>query len=139
MADVFSKKKRSEVMSRIRGRGNKATELALCGLLRDSGISGWRRHLKLPGTPDVSFVRERTAVFVDGCFWHGCRPCSKGRMPVNNAGYWRDKIEANRRRDRKANRALRKKGWKVIRLWEHTVEREPQQAVGRICRALKKR
>ncbi|MBI5625409.1 MAG: DNA mismatch endonuclease Vsr [Elusimicrobia bacterium] len=138
MADVFSKKKRSEVMSRIRGRGNKATEIALCGLLRDSGISGWRRHQKLPGTPDFSFVADKVAVFVDGCFWHGCRPCSKGRMPANNADYWTAKIEANKRRDRRASRNLREKGWKVVRVWEHAIERDPARVVTRICRALKK-
>jgi len=138
MADVFSKKKRSQVMSRIRGRGNKATELALCSLLRDSGISGWRRHQTLPGTPDFSFVSARVAVFADGCFWHGCHPCSKGRKPVNNAEYWSAKIKANRQRDRRANRNLKKKGWKVVRLWEHTIERKPENAVARICRALKK-
>lgn len=138
MADVFTKKKRSQVMSRIRGRGNKATELALCGLLRDSGISGWRRHQKLPGTPDFSFVSEKVAVFVDGCFWHGCGPCSKGRRPVNNAEYWSSKIESNRKRDQRANRALREKGWKVVRVWEHTLEHRPKAAVGKICRTLKK-
>lgn len=138
MADVFSRKKRSEVMSRIRGRGNKATEIALCGLLRGSGISGWRRHQNLPGTPDFAFVAEKVAVFVDGCFWHGCAPCSKGRKPVTNAEYWSAKIEANKRRDRRVDCNLRKKGWKVVRVWEHTLEREPARVVTRICQALKK-
>jgi len=138
MTDVFSKKKRSQVMSRIHGRGNKATELALCGLLRDSGIHGWRRHQRLHGTPDFSFVGGKVAVFVDGCFWHGCRPCSKGKKPVNNAPYWASKIETNKRRDRRANRALRKKGCRVLRVWEHAIERKPQNALARICRALKK-
>lgn len=138
MADVFTKKKRSQIMSRIRGRGNKATEMALCSLFRDNGIKGWRRHYKLPGTPDFAFVSEKTAVFVDGCFWHGCGPCSKGKTPVNNAAYWASKLEANKRRDRRAGRALRRKGWKVVRIWEHAIERRPHNAVERICSALKK-
>jgi DNA mismatch endonuclease, patch repair protein len=124
-------------MSRIKWRGNRATELALCDLLRDNGIKGWRRHLKLPGTPDFAFVSERTAVFVDGCFWHGCKPCSKGRRPVNNAAFWAAKIDANKRRDRKTSLLLRDKGWRVVRVWEHTIERRPETAVRRICRSLK--
>lgn len=138
MADVFSKKKRSQVMSRIRGRGNKATELVLRSLLRRSGISGWRRHQKLPGTPDFSFAAERVAVFVDGCFWHGCGPCSKGRMPASNAAYWLAKIQANRLRDRRKDRQLKKLGWKVVRIWEHTLERRPENVVAKICLALKR-
>jgi len=72
MPDVFTKRKRSEVMARIRGRGNKDTEIALAKLLRANGISGWRRNQALIGKPDFIFRRERVAVFVDGCFWHGC-------------------------------------------------------------------
>lgn len=138
MADVFSKKKRSQVMSHIRGRGNLATELTLLRILRANGISGWRRHQKLPGTPDFSFAAKKVAVFADGCFWHGCRPCSKGRKPVNNAAYWSAKIEANKRRDRRANRNLKKDGWTVVRVWEHVIEKHPEIAALRISEALKK-
>ncbi|HUI06395.1 MAG TPA: hypothetical protein VL486_05265 [Verrucomicrobiae bacterium] len=87
MPDVFTKRKRSEVMSRIRGRGNKDTELALAKLLRANRITGWRRQqgLRIEGTKrragtarptnvgiDFVFPKQRVAVFVDGCFWHGC-------------------------------------------------------------------
>ena len=72
MTDVFSKKKRSQVMAAIRSKGNKTTELRLASILRAHGISGWRRHQPLFGKPDFVFRRERLAVFVDGCFWHGC-------------------------------------------------------------------
>ena len=72
MADVFSKAKRSEVMSRIRSRGNKDTEVALALLMRASGITGWRRGQKLFGKPDFAWHPPRLALFVDGCFWHGC-------------------------------------------------------------------
>lgn len=136
MADVFSRRKRSDVMSRIRGRGNRATELFLCSLFRKHSVKGWRRHLKLPGTPDFAFPSEKVVIFADGCFWHGCAPCSKGRKPVNNSRYWSDKIEANRRRDRRADRALRSCGWTVIRVWEHALERTPENAISKICQAL---
>ena len=72
MPDVFTKAKRSEVMSRIRGRGNKDTELALAKLLRRHRITGWRRNQPVFGKPDFVFPKLKLAVFVDGCFWHGC-------------------------------------------------------------------
>jgi DNA mismatch endonuclease, patch repair protein len=72
-SDVFTKAKRSEVMSRIRGKGNKDTEVALAKLFRANGITGWRRHYAIAGKPDFAFPKCKLAVFVDGCFWHGCR------------------------------------------------------------------
>lgn len=72
MTDIFTKAKRSEVMSRIRGRGNKETEIALLLLLRKHRITGWRRHPALFGRPDFAFAGHKLAVFVDGCFWHNC-------------------------------------------------------------------
>lgn len=72
MPDVFTTAKRSEVMSRIKGRGNKETELVLVRLFRAEGITGWRRHAALVGRPDFAFRAERVVVFVDGCFWHMC-------------------------------------------------------------------
>ena len=97
----------------------KATELKLASILRAAGITGWRRHQPLPGRPDFSFRRERLAVFVDGCFWHGCRwHC---RMPRGNRGYWRLKIARNKRRDRAVSKMLRVRGWRVIRIWGHSL------------------
>ena len=117
MADVFTAKKRSEVMSRIRGRGNKDTELALAKIFRKRGVTGWRRHQPLFGRPDFTFRRRRIAVFVDGCFWHACPKHST--MPSNNQEFWRAKLAANTQRDRLVTKTLRKEGWHVIRLWEH--------------------
>lgn len=117
MPDVFTKRKRSEVMSRIRGRGNKETELAFAKVLRRHSITGWRRHQPLFGKPDFSFRRLRVVVFVDGCFWHGCPEHSN--MPANNRTFWKKKLAANKLRDRLVTRTLRRQGWVVIRLWEH--------------------
>ena len=72
MTDVFTKAKRSAVMALIRSRGNRATELRLIALMHERGITGWRHHALVFGKPDFVFRRERVAVFVDGCFWHGC-------------------------------------------------------------------
>jgi DNA mismatch endonuclease (patch repair protein) len=116
MVDIWTKAKRSEVMSRIRGRGNEKTEVRLARLMRAEEIRGWRRHLPIPGRPDFSFRRQKVAVFVDGCFWHGCPRCF--RLPKQNRAFWRAKIEGNRKRDRSVNGRLRRLGWKVIRLKE---------------------
>ncbi len=129
MSDVFTKKKRSKVMAAIRSKGNKDTELKLVVILRAHGITGWRRHQPIPGKPDFVFPRERLALFVDGCFWHGCR--RHLRMPQSNRQYWQQKISRNVARDRTTNRLLKKAGWRVLRVWEHSL-RTPDSVVQRI-------
>src|SRR3989338_3416140 len=114
--DVFSKSKRSEVMSRITGKGNASTELEFIKILRKSGITGWRRHLSLPGRPDFTFPRERLCIFVHGCFWHGCPECY--RKPKSNTKYWSEKILTNLARDRRSIRRLRNADYSVLVLWE---------------------
>lgn len=134
MPDVFTKAKRSEVMSRIRGRGNKDTELALAQLLRQHRITGWRRHPAIFGKPDFVFTKERVALFVDGCFWHGCPKHSN--FPVNNRTFWKTKLTKNMLRDKDVSRKLRKSGWCVVRIWEHDLSKNPSVCVRRIRRAL---
>lgn len=126
MADILSPAARSERMSRIRGRGNASTEERMRMLLRSAGLSGWRRHCKLSGRPDFVFRQEKVAIFVDGCFWHGCPTHFKA--PVGNAEFWRKKIAGNRERDRAVNRNLRKAGWTVLRIWEHALHSKKRVA-----------
>jgi DNA mismatch endonuclease (patch repair protein) len=144
MSDVFTKKKRSEVMSRIRSRGNKDTELALAKVFRKNKITGWRRHVEIrkvesgkaktkcgarggPGRrptrptvfkvrPDFVFPKLKLAVFVDGCFWHGCP--RHATRPKNNRAFWDKKLSGNRTRDALVTRTLRSAGWRVVRVWE---------------------
>jgi len=117
MPDVFTKAKRSQVMSRIRGRGNRTTELTMMKLFRRHGITGWRRHQPVFGKPDFIFRKQKVALFVDGCFWHGCpKHC---RRPRGNGNYWRGKILGNEKRDRLVTKTLRRDGWRVLRIWEH--------------------
>ena len=118
MSDVFTTAKRSAVMSRIRGSGNKDTELRMISLFRNFGITGWRRSAKLFGKPDFVFKRERLVVFVDGCFWHGCPKPKHAPAPKNRAEWWAAKLVKNKDRDRLVNRELRKRGWRVLRIWE---------------------
>ena len=129
MADVWSKKKRSAVMSLIRSRGNQETELRLIEIMRAVGICGWRRGQALSGKPDFVFRRERLAIFVDGCFWHGCKRCY--RRPSSNQKYWDAKIARNRARDRNVSRKLRTEGWSVIRIWHHDLNARRQSHTAR--------
>lgn len=133
MADVFSKQERSYVMSRIRSSGNRSTELRLVVLMKREGITGWRRRHRLTGNPDFVFSKERLALFVDGCFWHGCPRCRN--IPMTNPDYWLEKNERNRARDRLITRSLQDKGWTVLRVWEHSL-RSPRRVSNRIQRAL---
>lgn len=135
---------RSRNMAAIRGRGNKSTELALAAILRRYGITGWRRHRairlvssatrsasgsvgrKSAVVPDFVFSHERTALFVDGCFWHQCpEHCI---APRNNAPAWMTKLSANASRDRYVTKSLRRQGWRVLRIWEHELADETKVA-----------
>lgn len=106
-------------MASIRKRGNKSTERRVRLAFVRGGIRRWKMHPKdVFGTPDFWFPKRRVAVFVDGCFWHGCH-CS--RLPRQNSAYWHPKIAANARRDRIVSARLRSDGIQVLRIWEHDV------------------
>lgn len=72
VADTFTRNERSRIITAVKARGNKLTEVRLIDLFRRHGMTGWRRHLPLRGKPDFTFARQRVVIFVDGCFWHGC-------------------------------------------------------------------
>lgn len=112
-------------MSRIRGSGNRDTELKLMALFRAHGITGWRRQRPVFGKPDFVFPQRRLAVFVDGCFWHGCP--KHATQPKNNAAFWLEKLCRNRARDRLVTRTLRAQGWTVLRIWEHALTRKHER------------
>jgi DNA mismatch endonuclease, patch repair protein len=132
MTDVFSATKRSEIMSRVRGRGNKATELALVTFLRHHGIAGWRRRVHLFGSPDFVFAKCRVAVFVDGCFWHGC--AKHASRPRSNRAFWTAKLARNKARDRLVVGTLKKLGWRVLRIWQHELSPKNEQRLLRRLR-----
>lgn len=115
--DTVSKARRSQIMAQVRSQGNRSTELRMIRLFREAGIVGWRRKFPLQGKPDFIFPMQRVAVFVDGCFWHGCR--RHCRLPGARRRYWTVKIKTNITRDKETNRFLKGAGWIVIRFWEH--------------------
>lgn len=135
MADFLTKAKRSALMASIRSRGNKDTELAFIKILLRFHIVGWRRNQRLVGKPDFVFRKSRVVVFVDGCFWHGCPRHS--RHAAKSGAYWLNKLARNQARDKLVTRILRNKGWRVLRIWEHELQRKNEaRLLSRIRRVL---
>lgn len=130
---TFGGLSRSTLMSRIRSKRNATTELRLIPLLRAARLRGWRRNFPLLGKPDFVFPKQKLAVFVDGCFWHG-HGCGRNLKPKCNAALWRKKINGNQRRDRRVTRTLRTVGWRVIRIWECALAKNPETCIRRIQR-----
>jgi DNA mismatch endonuclease, patch repair protein len=117
MVDRVSVSKRSAIMSRIRGKDT-APELAIRRLVYSEGYR-YRLHVKkLPGQPDLVFPMTQKVIFVHGCFWHMHPNCPKGRPPKSKLDYWVPKLEENRRRDLRNERELRKKGWRILVVWQ---------------------
>lgn len=133
----FGSLSRSELMSRIRNRNNATTELRVVSLLRKDRITGWRRHAAIAGKPDFVWYREKVAVFVNGCFWHG-HGCGRNLTPRRNAAIWATKIAETKRRDRRNAQALRARGWMVLIIWECRLKKSPLACVRRIKNALER-
>ena len=132
--DTLSKEKRSKIMAAIHYKNTRSTERRLRSGLASAGISGWRMNAKdLIGKPDFVFEKKKVAIFVDGCFWHGCKCKKKVRT---NKSFWVNKIETNIARDRKVTRLLRQQGWIVIRIKEHEMQSALSKIIKKITRAI---
>ena len=119
MTDTVSLKKRSEIMSKIRSKDSKI-EVAFRKALWKEGFR-YRKNVKSYfGKPDLVLKKYKTVIFIDSCFWHGCK--KHCRIPATNKEYWVNKIERNRKRDREVSKYYKKIGWKVIRIWEHDLK-----------------
>jgi DNA mismatch endonuclease (patch repair protein) len=136
MADRVSPKVRSKIMSSV-GTRNTGPEMTLRRALHRLGFRYRTNHPDLPGRPDIVFPRLKKAIFVHGCFWHGHR-CRKGRLPKSRLGYWGQKIEANRQRDRRSLRLLRKSGWSAFVVWQCGLK-DLEMAIPEILRFLQNR
>lgn len=120
-------------MRRIPSRGNASTELRLRFALVSAGVRGWKLQAALYGKPDFFFPDARVVVFVDGCFWHGCGECTA--TPRRNAEFWSIKIKTNQGRDAAVNTTLEQLGFRVLRLWEHTLQQDLRRCVELIAAA----
>ena len=132
MADNFSKRVRSKIMSRIKSK-NTSLELNFRKLLWKNGLRGFRNHYKLPGKPDIVFVSKKIVIFLDGDFWHGYNWKKLGRVPPRK--YWQEKIEKNIERAKKYNKLLKKEGWKVLRFWEHDIKKDVNKCIAQVKQA----
>jgi DNA mismatch endonuclease, patch repair protein len=134
MPDTYSAEVRSRVMARVKGRDT-GPEVALRKALYRRGLRGWRCHrADLPGKPDVAFGRARVAVFVDGGFWHG-HPTKW--WPGRSGPYWDEKIARNQSRDRRVDAELADLGWRVLRLWDFEIVRDPDTAAASVIACLR--
>lgn len=123
-------------MSSNRSKDTKL-ELAFRKALWASGLRGYRKNVRrLPGCPDVVFGRHRLAVFINGCYWHGCESCGRFRWPKRNAGFWQSKIERNRMRDAEAIKNLESLGYTAITVWECEIKRSLQGCLERVRMAV---
>jgi DNA mismatch endonuclease (patch repair protein) len=121
----------SNRMGAIRSKGNKSTEAKFRAMLVRAGIRGWRMQAKhLKGKPDFYFPESKLAVFLNGCFWHGCSRC--GHMPGKNRPFWKAKIERNQQRDRDTDRYLHEIGILAMRFWEHELVECPVECIRRL-------
>lgn len=120
--DTVSPQRRSEIMARVRSRDT-APELIVRRLVHGMGYRYRLHQRNLPGCPDLVFAARRKAIFVHGCFWHRHSRCALARLPKSRKKFWIEKLEANRLRDSRNLRALRREGWKVLTVWECQIER----------------
>lgn len=131
--DRISTSQRSAIMAKIGGK-NTAPEIAVRRALHAAGFRFRLHHKELPGRPDVVLPKFHTAIFVNGCFWHG-HSCPRGKLPTTNTEFWKAKIGANKDRDTKNHRHLRQLGWSVYVVWTCKLE----NGVGAILKKLRKR
>ena len=134
MTDIFTKEKRSWVMSRIRGKNTKI-DLKMNKILKNLGYA-YEMYPKMFGNPDFILKRKKIAIFCDGDFWHGYNYIMK-KKPLKK--YWRDKIERNMKRDRYVSRKLRREGWSVLRFWEHDIDKRMDICIDRVVRKITER
>jgi len=125
MTDIYSKVKRSEIMSHIKNRGTQPEE-KIADMLRKLRVR-YRRNVKsLPGEPDFVISSAKTVIFVHGCFWHNHSNCNRAKLPKTNRSFWKRKINSNKYRDGKIARLLREQGWHVITIWQCRLRKADQ-------------
>ncbi len=134
MTDIFSKAKRSEIMSKVKNKDSKI-EIAFRKALWKEGFRYRKNVRSYFGKPDIVLKKYKTVIFVDSCFWHGCR--KHFILPVSNKKFWRKKIERNKQRDKEVSRHYKKEDWQVLRVWEHQINKSFNKTVDATVNFLK--
>ncbi|MCK5598700.1 DNA mismatch endonuclease Vsr [bacterium] len=117
MSDIFSKKKRSQIMSKIGGKDTRIEKIVRSYLF-SKGFRFRKNDKRYPGTPDIVLPKYNTIIFVHGCFWHGHENCSYSKLPETRKDFWQEKITRNVKRDRRVKALLENHGWRVIIIWQ---------------------
>lgn len=133
MADIFTKKQRSEIMSKVRGKETKM-EIHIRKALWKKGFRYRKNVSGYFGKPDILLKKFKTVIFLDSCFWHGC--IKHGSLPKTRAKFWKEKIERNKERDREVSRYYKKEGWNVLRIWEHEIKKDMEIPIKKIVNFL---
>jgi DNA mismatch endonuclease, patch repair protein len=128
MVDIYSKMKRSKIMSSVENKKTKP-EIYISNLLLKLHYRFQNNVVTLPGKPDMVFPRRKKVIFVNGCFWHGHKDCSRTKLPVTNRAFWEKKISGNIQRDKKVRRELNKLGWKTLTIWQCQISKRKEQAL----------
>lgn len=134
MADTVSKKKRSEIMRSVKSKDTKL-EIAFRKILSAKGLKYIKNSGKYFGKPDIIFKKRKVAIFIDSCFWHGCK--KHCRIPSTKKQYWIPKIKRNIERDREVTKYYKKHQWKVFRIWEHVINDKTKKYSEKIIKQLK--
>lgn len=121
--DIYTKEKRSEIMSRIHGKDT-TPEIAVRRLIWSMGYRYRISYNKLPGKPDIVFIARKKAIFVNGCFWHFHEGCSISNIPKTNTEFWMNKFRKNKTRDIKNYNLLDSMGWKYLVIWECEIKKK---------------
>ncbi|SRR5258705_12971980 len=116
MSDIFTKEKRSYIMSKV-SRYDTPQEILVRKFLFSKGFRFRKNYRKLPGSPDIVLPKLKVVIFIHGCFWHG-HNCKPARLPKSNTEFWDSKINSNKERDDRKSEELRKLGWQVVLLWQ---------------------
>lgn len=117
MADIFTEKKRSQIMSKVSSKETKP-EILIRKILFSNGFRFRKNDKKLPGKPDIVLPKYKTVIFVNGCFWHQHEGCARSRRPTSNVEFWNTKLDKNMERDANNIKLLRGAHWNVITVWE---------------------
>ena len=134
--DTVSKRTRSEIMSRVRSKDSKI-EINFRKNLWSAGFRYRKNSTKYFGKPDIVLKKYKTVIFIDSCFWHGCK--KHCRVPSAHKIYWMKKITRNIARDKEVSKYYKKQGWKIIRVWEHKIKKNAAKSISRIEKALKEK
>ena len=126
MVDIVSKKKRSEIMSRIKSKDSKI-EVSFRNKLWEQGFRYSKNSAKYFGKPDVVLFKHKTIIFIDSCFWHGCK--KHCRIPAVRKKYWTGKISKNKERDKEVSKHYKKLDWRILRIWEHDIKKNTQKTI----------